>query len=129
MISTLLLADIEGSIPNFEGNKNSFSLFFNVESNNKNYTKLFICKTGSPKKIGKNYCIFCSFNIDINNKIDNVYNVYLYPYYGILQFDYPFEIIINNVMKNEENFIPPTPSASKYLNLSSILILLYLFLI
>ena len=72
----------------------------------------------------------CSFKIDINDKIDNIY---LYPYYGILQFDYPFEIIINDVMKNEENFIPPfippTPSISKYLSLPFILILLYLLLI
>ena len=50
MISTLLLADIEGSIPNFEGNKNSFSLFLMLNLIIKIILNYLFVKLEVPKK-------------------------------------------------------------------------------
>lgn len=127
-ISTLLLADVEGSISGFGENKNSFLIFVQIETNYHNYSNIITCYTGNPEKIGENYAITCSLEFTTEEQINNIY---LHPYSGILHFDYPFEIIIDDIIKSEA-FIPPTPtpdptpipSLSEYLVSSSILLIL-----
>ena len=83
-----------------------------------------ICPVGNPKNLEKNFTIKCDFQFVHKNKIDNVY---LLPYYTIINFDYPFEVIIKDVMKNEDYIPPtPTPTKSRYIK-NSIILLLLLF--
>ena len=126
IISALLLADVEGSISDFGENKNSFLTIVQTESDYHNFTNIMVCYTGNPEKIGENYAILCSLEFSTGETINNIY---LHPYSGIMHFDYPFEIIIDDVIKSEP-FIPPaptpTPSFSEYLvNYSILLILLF----
>lgn len=128
-LTALLLADVEGSISEYAENKNNFYVLVGVETNNKVQISLMICPTGNPKKIGENYAILCSSEFTTEDKINSMY---LLPLYGILQSDYPFEIIIKDIMESED-FIPPTPtptpmptpSIGKYLELSFTLILFF----
>jgi C1A family cysteine protease len=139
-ITALLLSDIEGSVSEYGENKNNFFVLVSVETSNKNYEIAMICPTGNPKKVGENYAILCSSEFEIEDRITNIT---LYPYYGILLAEYPFEIIINETMKSED-FIPPsptptppptstptpspTPDIGKYLELSSLLMALIIYI-
>ena len=123
-ISTILLADIEGSISGYNENNNSFLIFVSVEIGNDSFYNNMICPVGNPKNLEKNFTIKCDFQFVHKNKIDNVY---LLPYYTIINLDYPFEVIIKDVMKNEDYIPPtPTPTKSRYIK-NSIILLLLLF--
>lgn len=130
-ITALLLSDIEGSVSEYGENKNNFFIFVIVETNKKSIGATIICPTGNPKKVGENYAILCS-SPEFKTE-DRITKITLYPHYGILHADYPFEIIINEAMESED-FIPltptptpsPTPSIGKYLELSSLLMVLFI---
>ena len=62
------------------------------------------CYLEKPVKIIDTYTINCQI---INNGYSPKEKFYLYPYYYIRDYEFPFEIIIPNKMKNEASFLFP----------------------
>lgn len=124
-----LIANIEGSISNFEGESHSFIALFDLENNKQNQTYFAICEIGKPLKVMDNYEILCRFGTmgDISYN-----NLYLLPYYYPRDNIAPYEIIIENKIKSmidEEptKFIKRNSILYIKLNLSLICIILFLF--
>ena len=101
-----LFAKIEGNI-NLEYFFTTFTTFINVgDKKEDNYEILeeMNCYLGLPTTIVDNYTINCEI---INNGYSPKEKFYLYPYYYIRDYKFPFEIIIPNKMKNEASFLFP----------------------
>ena len=113
-ISIILNSDIEGNVTNYQGENNAFVVVVFIEKENQNNTYTMSCYTGSPQSLQKNYSLECAIYISEKEQIDNIY---LFPYNGIVFLENPFEVIINETIKginktstNSEN------SNNSYLN-------------
>ena len=118
-----LTLNIEGSVSGCSDSQNNFIILVNVEKNNVNNTNVITCSIANPQ-IMKNYQMLCG--LDSKVEFDNIY---LLPYYNLLQFNYPIEIIIKNEIKGyDKDNISPTPS-NAYVIHSSLLFLLLIGLL
>ena len=100
---TSLIVDIEGSVSGCTSQKpSSFFVPILVETNKQNNSNIIVCSFQNLKKTGPNYQIICPVFSLSNIQYDNVY---LLPYYGILDFVFPFEVIIKEEMKGDY-FLP-----------------------
>ena len=105
-INANLFAKIEGNI-NLEYFFTTFTTFINVgDKKENNYEKLeeMNCSLVLPSTIVDNYTINCEI---INNGYSPKEKFYLYPYYYIRDYKFPFEIIIPKKMKNKASFLFP----------------------
>ena len=120
IVSITFLADIEGSLSGFKAGDNSFFFEVFVERKQKNISETITCPVGNPYKKMNNYSIYCSFDYSTTTAIDDIYVI---PFYGVYNFESPFNVIIKNEMKNDtyyaHSFIIQFPI--------SLLILLFLF--
>ena len=124
-----LLVDIEGSISDCTQDIIGFLFYIRVETNNVNTNEQLKCLFKNPKSIGKNYFITCIFGY--NESRDPFTNIYLLPYYSLLKFYYPIEVIIPNEIKGIY-FIPPDDekkSSANYISFAFILIILFIDLL
>ena len=119
-ISITFLASIEGSLSGFKSGDNSFFFEVLVERKQRNFSHTITCPIGYPYEKKNNYIIYCTFYYSTTTAIDDIYVV---PFYGVYKFVSPFNIIIENEMKNEtlpdHSFIIQFPI--------SLLIILFLF--
>ena len=100
IITLTLNTSIEGNLDGYAGTNNLILGFVNIEDGTNNIVDTINCRIGIPKKQEKNYGINCSLYLEKSKHFDNIY---LYPYYGIVFVDSPFEIIIEDVMKGNNH--------------------------
>lgn len=62
------------------------------------------CQLGKPSELVDDYIINCDI---INNGYNKNQKFYLYPFYFIKDYYFPFEVIIPNKMKNKSSFQYP----------------------
>ena len=131
----IILADIDGSISEFKGKdfQNNFIIFINVENNKIIKTYYLYCEIPKPSSLENNFEIPCYFMTKNDGRSVLYSNIYLTPYYTIVDFQSPFEIIINNNINNIQyyTFDEYNPkvfpkSDSKFIKWSSILFLFIL---
>ena len=100
--------------------KVSFNNEVFVENKQRNFSHTITCPIGSPYEKMNNYSIYCSFDYLTTTTIDDIYVI---PFYGVYNFESPFNVIIKNEMKNDtfyaHSFIIQFPI--------SLLIILFLF--
>ena len=108
---------VQGSLSNYEYRYNEFATLVRLKTENDvnqikqmNCSNLYISHTGQK---------FFTCEIE-NNPYDSYKNIYVLPYYWIVNFSKPFEVIINDELPL---------FARSYLKLNSIFILLIILLI
>ena len=109
-ITANLISSIEGSLVNFKGDINNFLVIVSIENGTDNIIDTMSCHTGKPTSLEKNYNIECTVFIEKDKSFDNVY---VYPHYGILFLENPFEIIIKEKMKGISHINPEPNHTSK----------------
>ena len=134
-ISTTLNSKIIGNVVGYNGTQNYFTVVIFLEfNNNTNHTEIMNCEIGSPKiEQIDSYDLTCEVFYFQSGKPTNVY---LTPYYGITDTKSPFQIIIdeemkanNNVKSKIRNLKSVTPNSSIIIKIPfSLLILLFSFL-
>ena len=124
---------IEGNPSDF--NDQYFMAFADIEYDNKNETYNMMCMTGIPEKNISEKNMTCQINIAPQEGEKNFTNVYFYPYFYPYFNEYmvysPYEIIMKDVIKKENEFYPkpePKPTGSSN-NLKSSLMFVLLFII
>ena len=133
-ISTTLNSKIIGNVVGYNGTGNSFSVLIFLEFTDTNHTEIMNCEIDSPK-------IDQIDSYDLNCQVfyfesGQPTNVYLTPYYGITDSISPFQIIIdeemkanNNVKSKMRNLKSVTANSSIIIKIpASLLILLFSFL-
>ena len=128
-----ILADIEGSISGFRGKdyENNFIIFINVENNNKIKNHYLYCEIPNPSSLEKNFEIECYFMKENDGRRVSYSNIYLTPYFTIVEAKNPFEIILDNNIKyyTYNEYEPSIYRAdSQFIKLSLFLILFLLLL-
>ena len=95
-----LKANIEGSLSNFNNEKNnSFVTYAEVKYNGKTKNYFAICFLNNPTKIKTNHDILCTF---VGNENINYDSITLSPYSYPRKNGDPFEIFISNSIKGED---------------------------
>ena len=124
---------IEGNPSDF--NDQYFMAFADIEYDNKNETYNMMCMTGIPEKNISEKNMTCLINIAPQEGEKNFTNVYFYPYFYPYFNEYmvysPYEIIMKEKKKKENEFYPkpePKPTGSSN-NLKSSLMFVLLFII
>ena len=95
-----LIADIEGSLSEYEDQENYFYGFVDIEIEGVNYTSLIDCYIELPDKVMKNYVIYGYVYVDSDFDIP-FDNVYLYPFNIPFEGYYPFEVYIKDMIKGQ----------------------------
>ena len=102
--------EIEGNTENF--NQQYFAVYAEIEYNNKNETYTMMCQTGTPGRGISETNMTCEIQIGPQEGEKNYTNLYVYPYYynTPLVVYSPYEIIMKDVIKKENEFNPkPDP--------------------
>ena len=113
-----------------------FMAFADVEYGNKNRTYVLVCMTGNPDLNLKEHNMTCQIQIGKDEGEINYNNLYIHPYiipYGIYS---AYEVIMEDVIKKENEFNPkpdpqpvPVPTDSKNIELSFLTMLIIILLI
>ena len=113
-----------------------FMAFADVEYANKNRTYALVCMTGNPDLNLKEHNMTCQIQIGKDEGEINYNNLYIHPYiipYGIYS---AYEVIMEDVIKKENEFNPkpdpqpvPVPTNSKNIELSLFTMLIIILLI
>ena len=109
--------------------------FADIEYNYKNRTYVLLCMTGNPNLNSSEHNMTCQLQISKAEGEIDYNNLYIYPYiipYGIYS---PYEIIMEDIIKKENELNPkpepkpePVPTASNNMEFS-LLTLLVMFLL
>ena len=117
-----LTLNIEGNVSGCNNLPNNFIIMVKVEKNNVNNTNILACSIKNPK-IMNNYQMLCG----LDSRVD-FDNIYLTPYYTLVKFNYPIEIIIKDEIKgyDKDNI---SPTSNDYVIHPSLLFLLLIGLL
>ena len=93
----IIVANIEGNISEIKDDENVFVSLINIKKNKENYIDYLYCYIKNPLKKQNNFEIYCYFSSKtLELFLIRPDNIYLTPYYYIVESKSPFEIIIKN---------------------------------
>ena len=129
-----IVSKITGGVKYYQKAGNFYNII-DIENNNENKTALALCLAEiSFESIESNFSCY----LDINEDSYQFISLYLLPYSLVVSRDTYFEVLIKDIIKAKEEYIPPDPSPtdtstiyppdfSRYLA-NSIFILLFIFI-
>ena len=107
----------------------NFMGFAFIENDKNNQSYGILCNTGTPSKDASKYDMTCSILINNKKGPKDYKNVYIFPFIRPYNSNYPFEVLIDDIIKVEKSSPEPTPAySSKNLEISLISMILIILL-
>ena len=83
-----------------------------IENDKGNQTYHISCHTGTPKQADSEYNMTCSISINKEKGPKDYKNVYILPFTRVYDSAYPFEVLIDDIIKIEKPKPEPVPTYS-----------------
>ena len=83
-----------------------------IENDKGNQTYHILCHTGTPRQADSEYNMTCSISINKEKGPKDYKNVYILPFTRVYDSAYPFEVLIDDIIKIEKPKPEPVPTYS-----------------